>query len=293
MKEAVISLDIGGTNMDGAVVTQDARIVGEVQHMHSVSGQEYEPAMAALLRFIESIRSQSDVDISACGIGMPGPFDYAQGVSLMEHKFRSLHGKNIKQPLEASLGIPVYFLNDAVAFALGAYWKQAQGGVSRLLGVTIGTGLGSGFIEDSRIIAAENVVPQGGEIWNLPYGEGILEDYISGRGIENLYEQHTGNRASPKDIEHRARQGDREALAAYQEMGSTLGVGLAVACNQFIPEQIVVGGKIGRAADLFLDDATSSFRAETGYQTSFVQAETELLPVYGAAKYTLDMKERQ
>jgi glucokinase len=285
-EKLVLSLDIGGTNIDGALISHYGDIIGEVQNMPSVSGQDYDTAIAALLHFIQTVRSQTDAAIAACGIGMPGPFDYTNGISHMEHKFQSLNGKNIKEPLEANLGMPVYFLNDAAAFALGAYWKQADG-ASSIIGITIGTGLGSGFVHNNRIVTDEHTVPPYGAIWDLPHHDGILEGYVSGRGIAALYENRTGKALSPKDIEDLAHQGDQAALNTYRQMGGALGEGLAAACEHFVPERVIIGGKIGRAATLFLDDAARTFQAKTGYQTVFTQAATELLSLYGPAKYAL------
>ncbi|HSH18280.1 MAG TPA: ROK family protein [Candidatus Saccharimonadales bacterium] len=287
-EKLVISLDIGGTNIDGALVSSGADIVGEVHSIKSVSDQSYDAAVANLLDFIRVVQAQTELPIAACSIGMPRPFDYENGISHMKHKFTSLYGKNIKEPLEDGLDVPVLFVNDADAFALGAYWKQV-GNAGNLIGVTIGTGLGSGFIEDGRVVSSKNRVPENGEIWDLPYRGGILEDFVSGKGIENIYRRSTGNSLPPKAIEDLAKQGDVGAQDAYREMGVILGDGLALACHNFVPDRVVIGGKLGRAAMLFAEETSRQFHAGTGYDTRFVQAESELLALYGPAKYAFDL----
>lgn len=282
----VIGLDVGGTTIDGALISTDGKIIGEVRSMGSVSGQKFEDAINNLVDFISKIRDTSTFEVVCCGIGMPNPFDYEQGISYMKHKFTHLYGKNLKRPLENLLGVPVYFVNDADAFALGAFMKQAAP-TDKLLGITIGTGLGAGFIDNGRILNSGKSIPPRGEIWDIPFRNGILEDFISARGIEAIYRNGTGRSLSPKAIQELAVQGDADAVNAYHQMGRILGEGLAIACKEFVPDIVVVGGKLARAAELFLDEASQFFRDNAQYQTRFAKAETELPALYGSASYAL------
>lgn len=286
MDKAVICLGVGGTNVDAALVTEEGKVVSNVDSVRSPSNEDFNTVIEVFEALVNEVAKSRDMktDIIGCSIGMPNPFDYENGISFMRHKFTSLYKRNIKLSLEEALRIPICFLNDADAFALGAYWRQAPQ-AKRLIGLTLGTGLGSGFIEEGNIVTNDKNVPPSGEIWNFPYGEGILEDYISGRGIESLYLDLSGHRKSPKEIEDLARQGDAKAEEVYQKMGETLGFGLANACRNFEPDIVIVGGKIGRATDLFLDKAAKSFHEKTGYITKFMRAENELMALYGSAKY--------
>src|SRR5688572_21060975 len=84
------------------------------------------------------------------GVAVPGPFDYERGISLVRHKLLELHGVDLRSELAAALGFApssIRFLNDAAAFALGEWWVGAARGHRRAVGITLGTGLGSAFLD--------------------------------------------------------------------------------------------------------------------------------------------------
>ena len=105
--------------------------------------------------------------VDGVGIAVPAPFDYGRGVSLMEHKFRALYGRPVVSLLEEWFrdsqleGAPVLVANDADLFALGEWWAGAARGRERMIGLTLGTGLGSGFVAHGRIVTGGPEVPTG------------------------------------------------------------------------------------------------------------------------------------
>lgn len=225
--------------------------------------------------------------IRAYGIGMPGPFDYASGVSQMRHKFSSLFGINLKAAFEKQLQKPVFFINDAAAFGLGVVWKEYPR-EKRLLAVTLGTGLGSSFLIDGKFASSVKGVPQNGEIWNAPYQEGILEDKISKRALEQGYLRGSGRSISVKEIAEKAREGDQAAKEVFEKFAFHLGDGLASAIADFHPARIVFGGKISRAFDLFGETAEKVFIKKAGYNVTFTKAKHDNLAIYGAARNAFD-----
>ena len=136
-------------------------------------------------------------------LAVPGPFDLQAGVSLMRHKLPYLYGFDLRAALAASFGIQplqVRFLNDANAFLLGEIGAGAARGFRRAVGLTLGTGIGAAFAVDGRIVAEGPGVPPGGEIWNLPYEAGIVEDFISSRAIVGNYQRLTGVQREAVDL---------------------------------------------------------------------------------------------
>ena len=73
-------------------------------------------------------------------------------------------------------------------------WAGAAQGYERIIGVTLGTGFGGGFIANGRIFYSGQGVPPDGGVWNLPYLEGIAEDYVSGPSL--------GKKLCPKNREN-------------------------------------------------------------------------------------------
>src|ERR1700691_4228481 len=186
-EHAIVALDVGGTTVDVACVSGTGDLIGGLMEVRSPQAGTKDEIVAELAQAIVTARARADgFRVAACGIAMPAPFDYAAGVSRMEHKFRAIRGLNLGAPLRAKTGLATYFINDADAFGLGVSWRQLPDAL-RFAAITIGTGLGGSFVEDGRNLETDPRVPPGGEVWDLPFGEGILEDYVSARGVVTMY----------------------------------------------------------------------------------------------------------
>src|SRR6202021_2894158 len=139
---AVIAVDVGGTTVDAACISAAGGLIGEVVESASPAAGTKDEIVAELARAVAAARAQAgDITVTACAIAMPAPFDYAAGVSHMEHKFKALSGVNLGRLLRAVTGLPTYFINDADAFGLGVSWRQLPA-AERFIGLTIGTGRG-------------------------------------------------------------------------------------------------------------------------------------------------------
>jgi glucokinase len=190
----------------------------------------------------------------AAMLAVPGPFDLKAGVSLMRHKLPYLYGFDLRQALAARFGWPpsqVRFLNDADAYLLGEIGAGAARGFRRAVGLTLGTGIGSAFAVDGCLVTEGPGVPSGGEIWNLPYQGGIVEDFVSARAIVGNYERRTGRKREVVDLASQV-PSDRAAELAFQEFGQHLGEVIRTLLAGFHAEVIVLGGGISRSAQLFL-----------------------------------------
>jgi glucokinase len=282
-ERAVVALDVGGTTVDAACISVEGGLIGHVVASDSPAARAADEIADALAGIIAAARAQGpDHEITACGIAIPGPFDYAIGVSRMTHKFRAINGMPLGEALQARSGLPVCFINDASAFGLGAGARQLPA-TRRFVALTIGTGLGSSFIDHGNSIESGDRVPPDGEVWNLPLAGGILEDRVSARGVVALYRKHALNGPlSAKDVSDLARQGDQAAVDAYREMGTSLGSALAPVLARFAPEAVVIGGKVGRSLPLF-GPALAEALAEAGLpEVPLVQADGNM-SLWGAA----------
>ena len=256
----ILALDIGGSHVSAAVVDSRSRdiVVGTRTHVDVDEGAARDVILdtwaEAALRAADGLGVGG---VSGIGIAMPAPFDYRRGVSLMQHKFRALYGLPVvallaerfrRSPLE---GAPIAVANDADLFALGEWWAGAAQGRRRMIGLTLGTGLGSGFVADGHIVNGGAEVPPEGEIWNLPYLEGVAEDYVSGRAIGSTYARATGQTLSASQIAQRAEAGEHAARDAFAELAVHLARILEPHVARFKPASIVVGGKIAHAWPAF------------------------------------------
>jgi predicted NBD/HSP70 family sugar kinase len=298
---AVIAMDVGGTTVDAACISAAGGLIGEVVESASPAAGTKDEIVTELARALAAARAQAgDFTVTACGIAMPAPFDYAAGVSHMEHKFQAINGVDLGRLLVEITGLPTYFINDADAFGLGVSWRQLPD-AGRFVALTIGTGLGGSFIENGENVTAGDIVPPHGEVWDLPYSGGILEDYVSARGVVAAYDRlsagerpGTGGgsgggagRVSAKEIADLSLLGSEPAVEAYRAMGTAIGRGLAPVLLRFEPEVLVIGGKVGQSLPLF-GPAAGRALAEAGLpDLPIIPAAAGNIALWGAARYPL------
>lgn len=246
----ILCLDIGGTHISAAIIDSnkmlpynDAYVRGDVD-----SNATREKIVADWDAAISSVLDRIEGTVDACMVSVPGPFDYANGISLMDgmHKYQDILGMDMKGFLGDTYGIDkarIFFYNDAQAFLLGEIYNYHLEG-QRVVGLTLGTGLGSALYE-------------GSDVKDLNFGsasfrEGIAEDYISTRGIvKYLKDQGIGHYHNVKQI-----IGDETNLAARELAMHFLTEALVSFIGQYIiplnPGCIVVGGSIAKSHHLFL-----------------------------------------
>jgi glucokinase len=263
MSSLALVLDIGGSHVTSALVDLEKRLMVS-SSIHRAHVTPHESAEHLLSAWGNSAKQAlGSASIQHIGVAMPGPFEYDTGVSRLEHKFASLYGVNVGAALQERLDttLPIYFGNDASLFALGEWWAGAAKGFDRVIGVTLGTGLGGGFVANGRVYYGGEGVPPEGGIWNLPYLNGIAEDYVSGPALAKNYQVKTGSALNPAEIAKAASENDMNAREVYLELGSHLGKILGPWVKAFGANCIVVGGNIARSFDLFeksLEEALNS-----------------------------------
>ncbi|MGW7545715.1 ROK family protein [Streptomyces sp. NPDC054770] len=252
---AVVSvLEIGGTHVTAADVDTVTRtLVAGRAFGEAVDGQgSAEEILAALVRCATPLTGRS---AHRWAVALPGPFDYHSGIGHYEGvgKFDALRGFDLGAALTAALpgATAVHFCNDADAFVLGEWWAGAARGHRRAAGITLGTGVGSCFLHDGRILRHGPGVPPEGRIHTLRYAGRPLEDTVSRRALRHAYGRASG--ASPpdvRDIARRARHGDRAAASVFTGAFTALGRVLGPILTAFEPTVLVVGGAIAGAWDL-------------------------------------------
>jgi glucokinase len=192
---------------------------------------------------ITSSLRQALGDADKAAIAIPGPFDYSSGTFLMKHKFAAVYGERFAD-LTGFRG-ELRFIHDVNAMLLGEVTAGAGLGCSRVALVTLGTGLGFSMSIDGEILKNDMGSPRV-SIFNIPYRDGILEDYASKRGISRGFEGVT-----VKELADKARSGAADALARFQEMGEIVAESIASILEEYGIECLLFGGQISRSFDLF------------------------------------------
>lgn len=260
--KSVLVYDVGGSHVSAAV----CRCARHAYRLGSVVSASHPPeqTIEAFIQLLCSLGVEASAGVGrveGAELAMPGPFDFNQGISLMRHKLPYIYGVNLRRPLAGYFGwdpTRVRFLHDASAFLLGETSAGAARGVPRAAGITLGTGIGSAFAIDGHIVTEGCGVPPGGEIWNLPYQGGIIEDSVSSRAIRRSYQLRTGLLREVAELA--AVADDRAAIEAFLDFGRHLGLALRMAVASFSPNVVVLGGGISRSAHLFLSAARHELR---------------------------------
>jgi glucokinase len=147
----------------------------------------------------------------------------------------------------------VAFVNDAAAFALGEWAWGAAAGHRRVVGVTLGTGVGSGFLDEGRVVADGALVPPDGSVHLLSIDGRPLEEVISRRALLRrawLAIDELPSHADVIDVAILARAGDRRARGVFEDAFAVLGSTLAPWLARFEATILVVGGSMAGSWDL-------------------------------------------
>ncbi len=253
-----IGADIGGTHITcAAVKIQEGELLTET--IFRVPYSHEAPAEAILQSWAKALnKTLSKIDesqLAGIGFAIPGPFDYRNGVSKMEHKFKNLYGLHIPTALNPLLTtkkvLPMRFLNDATSFAVGEAWTGEGLGFHNVVVITLGTGFGSAFTEDGVPVVSGDQVPKEGCLWHLPFKDGIADDYFSTRWFIGEYQKQTGTTLpGVKELIEKTNT-DAVARNLFLQFGQNLADCLTIPLQQFGAEVLILGGNIARALPLF------------------------------------------
>ncbi|MGC4233582.1 MAG: ROK family protein [Niabella sp.] len=289
-----LGVDIGGSHISSALIDADTdELLSETYNNQSVTSngdkeqifREWKSGMQQSIRL-----SGKEGQLCGVAVAVPGPFDYKNGICLMQEvsKYNALYGLNIekvlRQLLEIDDHIPVLFENDAACFALGESLYHVHKDKGRFFAITLGTGLGTAFIINNKIIKESAQVPPNGELYNVPYLKGISEDYISSKWILNTYNAQSFWKANTVyDIAERAKEhNDRVAINTFNDFGRHLAGILKKWINTFKPDCLVIGGSIAKSASLFLP-TVKKYLHDSNYSTTIkISKNMELSSIVGA-----------
>ncbi|OXB02265.1 hypothetical protein B0A75_04380 [Flavobacterium oncorhynchi] len=261
-KEYAVGLDIGGTHITAAIIDiVDMKVMDFSVHKESFdSNMPVEEVMTIWEKAIRTSFKNSKVEkTSGLAVCMPGPFDYTNGICWIkdQSKYEHFYGLNVRDlfqdKLDLSSDFPILFENDAVCFGKGEVFKDSGNLSKKVMAITLGTGLGACFIDKGESISTGNSVPKEGEIYDLPYKEGIAEDYVSVRGLLAGYFALSGKKVNNGlELFNLAKTGDTMAAKVFEQMGEDLAEIVLPWLEKFGADSFIIGGKIANASEFFL-----------------------------------------
>ena len=275
MSKLYIGVDIGGTSIVAARFSDNEML--DKKEVPTGAERPAEQIMESLYEVIEMVLTDEVVGI---GIGMPGFMDSESGVILQINNIPSFNGFAIKPKVAEKFGLPSFQNNDANCFALGETYYGAGKKYTNLVGITLGTGLGGGIILNRKIHTG--LMGGAGELGCVPFHGGISEDICSAALFKNKYGT-TG-----AELYKKAKSGDTEALAVFDELGRNIGELLRLVTYVLSPEAFVIGGSVANSWDLLekpiREDLNSKFLAPMiSKEVDLVRAELDNAGLYGAA----------
>ncbi len=247
-------LEIGGTHVTSALV----RMNGGQSTVLAVERADLR-RFARPEEFTEQLVAAAElIDVppgSRWGIAIPGPFDYQTGVGRFAGvgKFDVLDGFALGEALTVALALPegnLRFCNDADAFGMGAWMLGEGGGAERTVFLTLGTGVGSAFLDNGRPVNSGEQVPPEGCAHRVIWEQRPLEEHVSRRALVTAYAAATGRSMDVHDMAVAARQGDPAARDAFWHAMTVLGLAMAPWVARFDATSLVVGGSIAKSWDL-------------------------------------------
>jgi glucokinase len=281
-----IGIDVGATNLKGAVVDRHGRILARlVQETAGLGPDEGIKQIAYLVGGLQAQRSLKRSDVVGIGIGAPGPLSQRTGRIVRSANMPGWVDVPIRDRLREELDLAVTLDNDGNAAAFGEYWAGAGRDGGDLVMLTLGTGVGAGVVLDGRVLHGhfENAAELGHIIVAVdglpcPCGQhGCLEQYASAGGVArrvvagiNTGEQCvltervlSGQPIDAERVVESARAGDPLCLRVFDEACLYLGIACVNIQHAFNPARIVLGGGMSQAGALLVDRVAEYARRHT------------------------------
>ena len=276
MKKFALGIDIGGTNTVFGLVNKK----GDIFYSDSLRTKNFSKPTELVKKIYEKwlsikILLKKNENIIGVGIGAPNGNYYTGCIEFAPN----LNWKGevyLSKMFKRYFSLPVYLNNDANVAALG---EMIYGGARKMrdfIVVTIGTGLGSGFVANRHLIYGHDGLA--GELGHTLYEKngrlcgcgkkGCLEAYVSSAGLiktvneillnskqTSILRSFNNKTLTPLNIQKAAIKGDKLAIEVYWKTGTILGEKLADAVAITGPAAIFLTGGISFAGNLLIQPA--------------------------------------
>jgi glucokinase len=272
------AVDIGGTKIAVGIVDDDGHVLAR-RETPTCAGLGYARALDRTADLLHQVLHETRVQIRGIGIGSTGPVDPFAGEIGDVNFLPGWQGSNIVEDLARLFRVKVAMENDADAAALGEAGWGAGKEKSRLIYVTVGTGIGGGMILDGQLYRGvdhahpelgHHVIDASGPACLCGF-HGCWESLAAGPAMVEWVKAE-----APSDYAHReklsakklcdlAQAGDALAQRAVEREAYYLGLGLANLVVLFAPDTIVLGGSVMKSLHLFLAGIRNVIRESCRY----------------------------
>jgi glucokinase len=258
------AVDIGGTRTKIGIVAEDGAVVERAAISTPARG-EPKALITAIGTALRPLLDARNAD--RAGVSVAGFLDREHQSMYANANLPLLVGFPLRRELERQLERECVLEVDSNAAVVAEFRHGAGKGAERLLGVTVGTGLGGGVIIDGQLL--RHTGECAGDLGHIildPKGRrctcgslGCLEALVCSASLS----ERAGG-VTIRDVIQAAQSGNARATAAVVETATWLGIGLASLAPLFHPDTIIVGGGVAAAGELLLEPARASFREHAG-----------------------------
>ncbi len=286
MANLLIGIDVGGTNIKiGCFDTHLKLLKKTTITTDADSGPQ--AVVKKMLAAIDDLVRESGFtpsDISAAGIGTPGPADYKAGIITNPTNMPAFKNVPIRQMLSDALHCPVVFDNDANVACFGEFTAGAGKGVSDMVFFTLGTGIGAGIVSEGKLLrgisgnAAElghTIIYPDGRLCNCGQ-KGCAEAYASASNTAKRATEaiEAGEKSSLKklldknaqitckDVYDHLKAGDKLAKKITDETAKALAILCVNSLHATEPQRIVFAGGMIAAGDILLNRIKDYFNGQ-------------------------------
>ena len=264
-----IGIDLGGTKIEAAALDSERAL--RLRQRLPTPAHDYDGTIAAIATLVGRIEREMGRAASV-GIAIPGTIVVETGLVKNANSVW-LNGRPLGRDVEAALGRPVRFANDANCFALSEAADGAAAGCGTVFGVILGTGVGGGIVIGGRVLVGANAIagewghnplpaPRLPEEWPGPPcycgRTGCIETFLSGPGMAADHRRHSGAILEDRALDGPAivagaATGDAQCRATLDRYAERLARALAGVINILDPDAIVLGGGLSTMRHLYED----------------------------------------
>ena len=269
-KQVLVGIDLGGTSIKVGLVSPAGELLAEQRAPTDVPAGPARAAerMVALAGGLLAARGLSGKDVLACGIGSPGPLSTRTGCIVKTPNLVGWDGFPLAPRVAEGLGVPAYLEGDANAACWGEHWAGAGRGVSDMVMITLGTGVGGAVILRGELV--RGIDDTGGHIGHTPVepggarcgcgNRGCLEAYASAPSTVRRFREavRRGEKSAlvpredlaAREVFEAAQAGDQLARRIIELTGWYVGVVLGGLANVLNPELACVSGGMMAAGEM-------------------------------------------
>jgi glucokinase len=296
-----IGIDVGGMSIKAGLIDENGKILAKAT-CETCPQRDYSKLILDMYTLCVSLAKENKIemsDISGIGIGSPGSINSAKGVVTHAGNL-PFDNVNIVKEFKKFTDIPTYLGNDANCAALGEARFGSGKGAQNAIMITLGTGIGTGFIVDGKILEGKNGAgAEGGHICIKMGGErctcgerGCWEAYASATALLRITNKAMAN--APDSVMNKIAQrngkvcgttafeaykmGDNAGTKVVKEYIKNISCGLISLVNIFRPDIIMLGGGVSNEGEYFIKMVEKQVRRH-----SFGGSKNKVCPIVSAS----------